>query len=108
MTGVQTCALPISLLRQTLQVRETDRPFRVAIDLPADARRVANLLREGEPAIWVNDAAGQTIVLDLRAVRIEDAPIIARAIANARGEPREDVPFHDLYYSEARLLRWPD
>ena len=98
----------VAQLRQTLQVRETDRPYRVAIDLPGDARKTANLLREGEPAIWVNDASGQTLVLDLRAVRIEDAPVIARAIANAQGEPKEDVPFHDLYYSEERLLRWPD
>jgi D-glucosaminate-6-phosphate ammonia-lyase len=97
-----------ALLKRTLQVRETDRPYRLAIDLPGDARKVANLLREGEPAIWVNDAAGRTLVLDLRAVRIEDAAVIAHAIANATGEPREDVPFHDLYYSEERLLRWPD
>ena len=95
-------------LRRTLTVRTTDRTHRVAIDLPGDARKAANLLREGEPAIWVNDASGQTIVLDLRALRLEDATAIARAIANAHGEPREDVPFHDLYYSEERLLRWPD
>ena len=98
----------VSQLKLTLQVRETIWPHKVAIDLNADARKTANLLREGQPAIWVNDAVGQTITLDLRAVRIEDAPVIARAIANAQGEPREDVPFHDLYYSEERLLRWPD
>ena len=98
----------VAQLKHTLQVRETAWPHKIAIDLKSDARKTANLLREGDPAIWVNDADGQALILDLRAVRIEDATVIARAIANAHGDPHEDVPFHDLYYSEERLLRWPD
>jgi hypothetical protein len=27
---------------------------------------------------------------------------------NSKDTPTEDVPYHDLYWSEARLLRWPD
>ncbi len=98
----------VSILRQTLSVKETAKPHKIVIELTRDARKIANLLREGEPPIWVNDATGQLLALDLRAVHLEDAAAIANAIASATGEPREDVPFHDLYYSEERLMLWPD
>ena len=32
---------------------------------------------------------------------------IAALFANPK-PPAEDVPYHDLYWSEERLLRWPD
>ncbi|MBI1787052.1 MAG: hypothetical protein HYR60_05795 [Acidobacteria bacterium] len=97
----------IQVLRRTLTVRATERPHRVAVDLDRPARPVANFLRERNPPIWVNDAVGNALILDLRALRLEDAEPLAAAISSA-GEPREDLPYHDLYWSEPRLLAWPD
>ncbi len=97
-------------LREKLQVRATPRPYRVAVHAP-NARRVANALRENDPPVWVNGAEGAFLVLDLRVMSEDDAraiaSIVADHLANPR-TPREDVPFHDLYWSEERLLRWPD
>jgi len=98
----------VRVLRETLPVEETGRPYWIVVKLDRNGRKVANLLREGAPSIWVNSAAANSITLDLRAVRVEDASVIAAAIANATGEPREDVVFHDLYYSEDGLMQWPD
>lgn len=89
---------------------------RAAAGLTAQA--LANLLREGRPAIWVQDAfdgaSEGTVVLDLRRLsEPEAATICARVIAILDGppdakRPLEDVPYHDLYRSAERLLRWPD
>jgi len=52
-----------------------------------------------------------TLVLDLRNLTPADAKLVAGRIesaGNSNDAPREDVPYHDLYWSEARLLRWPD
>jgi seryl-tRNA(Sec) selenium transferase len=70
---------------------------------------VANVLREG--GIWVRDAFGATLVLDLRRLNEQEAAIVAdriRAVVENRVQPKEDVPYHDLYRSRERLLRWPD
>ena len=98
-------------LAKTLSVTRGGQAHKLSIHVGAPARRVANLLREGAPAIWVNDAEGESIAIDLRYLRAGDAPLIAHRIAEAAASdaaPREDVPYHDLYYSAARLLRWPD
>ena len=73
------------------------------------AQALANVLREG--GIWVRDALDHTLVLDLRRVSEAEAAVMARRIREAvenRERPREDVPYHDLYRSRERLLRWPD
>ena len=78
---------------------------------PGSRGQIANLLREGDPPIWVNDAGGRTLTLDLRNLTPACAAQAAARIwsaANSSDAPREDVPYHDLYWSEARLLRWPD
>jgi D-glucosaminate-6-phosphate ammonia-lyase len=98
----------ISILRESLTVREAAKPHKVLIDVGMEACKMANLLREGMPSIWVNDAKGNTITLDLRSLTTEDASIIAHAMVHAQGEPVENVPYHDLYYSEERLMRWPE
>jgi hypothetical protein len=88
-----------------------DKPYRIRIQTTREARQIANLLREGDPPIWVNDAAGRTLALDLRNLSPADAAQVAARISSAEESgdpPREDVPYHDLYWSEERLLRWPD
>ncbi len=98
------------IMREKLQVRATPKPYRVAVPAP-NARRVANALRENDPPVWVNGAAGSFLVLDLRVMSADDARAIAAIVAEHLDHPRtpkEDVPFHDLYWSEERLLRWPD
>jgi L-seryl-tRNA(Ser) seleniumtransferase len=98
------------ILGETLQVRATPKPHRVAVHAP-NARSVANALRENDPPVWVNGAEGAFLLLDLRVMSEDDAraigAVIADHLANPRA-PREDVPFHDLYWSEERLLAWPD
>jgi hypothetical protein len=40
-----------------------------------------------------------------------DAEAISLAISEALADPKppsDDVPYHDLYVSEEKLLRWPD
>lgn len=95
-----------------LPVEQTPTPYRIAVSTaPAPARDVANRLREGEPRVWVNAAEAQSLTLDLRALTPEDARLAADAIAAAIRDPhppREDVAYHDLYWSEERLMRWPD
>jgi uncharacterized pyridoxal phosphate-dependent enzyme len=98
-------------LSEALDVRPAGKPHRVSIQVTRDARQVANLLREGDPPIWVNDATGRALILDIRNLSAADAAEVARRIQSAMSStaaPEEDVPYHDLYWSEARLLRWPD
>jgi L-seryl-tRNA(Ser) seleniumtransferase len=101
----------IAVLAAKLEVQPADKPHRVRIQVSREARQIANLLREADPPIWLNDAAGRTLVLDLRYLTPADAAQAAARIwsaANSSNTPREDVPYHDLYWSEARLLGWPD
>src|SRR5439155_14187184 len=98
-------------LAAKLEVQPTDRPHRVRISVTREARQIANLLREGDPPIWLNEAAGHTLVLDLRNLASADAARLADRICaaeNSSDTPCEDAPYHDLYWSAARLLRWPD
>ncbi len=100
-----------ALFAAKLEVHQTDAPHRIRIVVTREARHIANLLREGDPPIWVNDATGRTLVLDLRNLTLADAAQAAERILramNSKETPAEDVPYHDLYWSEARLLRWPD
>jgi hypothetical protein len=76
------------------------------------AQAVANRLREGDPPVWVRHADDQRreLYLDLRVMSEADAGRIAECLARAfenPAPPAEDVPFHDLYWSERRLLEWP-
>jgi hypothetical protein len=94
-----------------LEVHCTDVPHRIRIAVTRQARDIANLLREGDPHIWFNDATGRTLVLDIRNLTLADAAQAAERILcamNSKDTPSEDVPYPDLYWSEARLLRWPD
>jgi uncharacterized pyridoxal phosphate-dependent enzyme len=94
-----------------LEVHHTDVHHRIRIPVPREARHIANLLREGDPPIWVNDAVDRTLVVDIRNLNLADAAQITERILcamNSKDRPVEDVPYHDLYWSEARLLRWPD
>jgi uncharacterized pyridoxal phosphate-dependent enzyme len=98
-------------LAKKLEIHPTSTPHRVRIHVNREARQIANLLREADPPIWINSATDRALVLDLRNLTTADAARIADRIglAEQSGEaPREDVPYHDLYWSEARLLRWPD
>jgi len=79
------------------------------------AQALANVLREGSPPIWVRDAldAGSagTAVIDLRRLSEDEVGVVAGRIAAAlaaKKPPQENVPYHDLYRSRERLLRWPD
>jgi hypothetical protein len=101
----------IAALAAKLEVHPASTPHRVHIRVKREARQIANLLREGDPPIWVNAAADRTLTLDLRNLTPADATQLAARIGLAEKSsdaPREDVPYHDLYWSEARLLRWPD
>lgn len=108
------------ILARHLAVRTTGRPHLVEIEIPHEktgltARQFANLLREGEPPIWVRGALDRDgdhrIALNLRVMSEADAETIGKAIAHCLENPRppkEDLPYHDLYWSEAKLLKWPD
>ena len=101
----------VAALSGKLDVRPAGQPHRVGIQTSRDARQIANLLREGDPPIWVNDAIGSVLTLDLRNLTAAGAAQVAARILSAmssNAQPNEDVPYHDLYWSEARLLRWPD
>jgi uncharacterized pyridoxal phosphate-dependent enzyme len=109
--GTERYAAVAAVFAAKLTVHHTDAPHRIRICVTREARQIANLLREGDPAIWVNDATGRTLVLDLRNVTLDDASLAAERISqamNSKDAPVEDVAYHDLYWSEARLLRWPD
>jgi L-seryl-tRNA(Ser) seleniumtransferase len=102
-------------LAERLPVREGGRASLAVCPVPAgvSARAVANRLREGDPPLWVHDAddAAGELHLDLRVMSVEDARVVAERVADALANPRapvEDVPFHDLYWSERRLLEWPE
>lgn len=104
-----------AVLCEHISVCATAAPHRVAYDVRPSgltAQQFANALREGDPPVWVNDAtADDRIVIDLRALDAGGAKTVARRIAALVAEPvppRDDVPYHDLYWSEEKLLRWPD
>lgn len=91
-------------------------PF-VHVELPESAgltaRQFANALRESDPALWVNAAddkgSGPTISLNLRVMDEADAGAIGEALKRLMDDPREpqqNIPFHDLYWSEERLMKW--
>lgn len=88
------------------------RPHRVEVRVEGrTAQSLANVLREGTPAIWAQDALGGTMVVDLRRLSAEEVGIIVDRLREAvmeKREPQEDGPYHDLYRSRERLLRWPD
>jgi len=109
--GTDRYADVIAVLAAKLDVERSAKPYRVHIHVKREAREIANLLREGDPSIWVNSGAGGTLGLDLRNLKAADAAMVAERILAAENStemPREDVPYHDLYWSEARLMRWPD
>lgn len=104
------------ILSQVLTVRAGSHPCIAIVSLPQEtdleARVLANSLREGDPPVWINhaDDTNRELWLDLRVLNEADAAAIARRIAEAIRNPRlpaEDVPYHDLYWSERRLLEWP-
>lgn len=104
-----------AILAKRLTVRAGPRPTVLVCKAPpgVSGRAVANRLRENDPPVWVNhadDEAGE-IHLDLRVMTEEDAAAIGELVADALenpSAPAEDVPYHDLYWSEQRLLEWPD
>ena len=77
------------------------------------AQALANSLREGDPPVWILDAddeAGE-LHLNLSVMDEADAAVVARRLSDALENPSppvEDVPYHDLYWSERRLLEWPN
>ena len=110
------CRAFAGLLSQVLMVRPGPDVCTAIVSIPegtdVSARALANCLREGDPPVWVNrvDDANQELWLDLRVANEADATAIARRIAETirnPGAPAEDVPYHDLYWSERRLLEWP-
>ncbi len=103
-------------LASQLPVEPGSEPWEVAIPLPTEfggsARWLANRLREGEPPVWVSraDDASRRLWMDLRVLRESDAPTLAKRILEALedpGGPGDEPPYHDLYWSERRLLEWP-
>ncbi|MDE0264989.1 MAG: hypothetical protein OXJ37_21475 [Bryobacterales bacterium] len=110
------CRALAGILSQALKVRPGPDVCTAIVSIPMGtdlpARALANCLREGDPPVWVNrvDDANQELWLDLRVANEADATAIARRIAETirnPGIPAEDVPYHDLYWSERRLLEWP-
>ena len=102
------------ILSERLQVRVGPKPSTAICSIPStvSARAVANRLREGDTPVWVkhaDDDAGE-LHLDLRVMSKLDATAIAELVADELENPAaplEDVPYHDLYWSERRLLEWP-
>lgn len=104
------------ILSRTIAVRAGPESSTVVVSLPegsvASVRALANRLREGDPPVWVRraDDANRELWLDLRVMDDADAGAIASRISDAMHDPdlpAEDVPYHDLYWSELRLLEWP-
>lgn len=104
------------ILAERLAVRTGQEPFLLAVRLPEGspmpARALANRLREGDPPVWTlrADEDGRELWLDLRVMSEDDARAIGTRIADTLENwdpPAEDVPYHDLYWSERRLLSWP-
>lgn len=102
-------------LAEKLDIEPGPSEFIAALPLPGGllGRSLANRLREGDPPVWVraaDDERGE-LHFDLRVMDEADARrisgIVADAIANPAA-PEEEVPYHDLYWSERRLLEWPD
>jgi D-glucosaminate-6-phosphate ammonia-lyase len=106
-----------TIFEVSLNARPGPRPNRVAVPLPQaypfTARQLANRLRESQPPVWVAraDDARREIHLDLRVMSEADAETVAAAVSAEIERPRapvEDVAYHDLYWSERRLLEWPE
>ncbi len=107
------------ILGRHLTLCRTDSPSLVEVEIPPStglsARQFANRLREGDPQIWVRSATDHRgaprISLSLYVMDEQDAELIGQTISRALANPAppaEDVPFHDLYHSEERLMKWPD
>ena len=105
------------ILGEALPVAQGRDPSVVRVRLPdrltCSATSVANALREGDPPVWVQraDDRNRELWVNLRVMTVEDAVAIARRIAEYLRDPEspvEDVAYHDLYWSERRLLEWPD
>jgi L-seryl-tRNA(Ser) seleniumtransferase len=108
-----------AILAERLDASPAGKPSAVIVKIPdgvkLGARPLANRLRESDPPIWVREAIdhGETrqLILSLVALDEADAGVIGDAIAALFASPQppaEDVPYQDLYWSEERLLRWPD
>lgn len=108
---------------EAVQVERGRALYRIALRVDhaatgLTAQALGNLLREGRPAIWAQDATDSagagTVTIDLRRLSVEEAAIICDRILEIvegppeRKRPIEDVPYHDLYRSLDRLLCWPD
>jgi L-seryl-tRNA(Ser) seleniumtransferase len=105
-----------AILAEKLPLREGAAPYAAICPVPESvgltARAVANRLREGDPPVWVKHADDERreLHLDLRTMNEADAGRIADCLVRVFENPvppAEDVPFHDLYWSERRLLEWP-
>jgi L-seryl-tRNA(Ser) seleniumtransferase len=105
------------ILGEQLQVCHTAGDSVAHVEVPRStgltARQAANVLREGDPAVWVrgaHDSAGaQSLALTLRVMDEADARAIAGAIKHLFDNPKppaDNIPFHDLYWSEERLMNW--
>ena len=75
----------------------------------------ADIAQDGEEALESAMAFDyDAMVLDLRRLTEAEAAVVCdriREIVEGPPEgklPAEDVPYHDLYRSAERLLRWPD
>ncbi len=106
-----------TIFEVSLNARPGAGPSRVVVSLPQaypfSARQLANRLRESQPPVWVAraDDARREIHLDLRVMSEADAEAVAAAVSAAIERPQapvEDVAYHDLYWSERRLLEWPE
>jgi L-seryl-tRNA(Ser) seleniumtransferase len=108
-----------AILAERLDAHPAAKPSAVIVNIPRglnlSARQLANRLREGDPPVWVREAIDQgetrKLIVSLVALNDADAGAIGNAIATLFDNPQppvEDVPYHDLYWSEERLLRWPD
>jgi len=105
-----------AILAEKVPIQEGPAPHMAICSIPEivglSARAVANSLREGDPPVWVSEADDERreLHLDVRVMNEDDARRIGERLASAFEDPEppaEDVPFHDLYWSERRLLEWP-
>ena len=108
------------ILAQHVTVRPDRWPCSVDVEVPREktgltARQFANVLREGDPQIRVrgarDDGGTERISLNLAVMDAADADTIGCTIAALIKNPKppqDDLPFHDLYWSEERLMKWPD